>query len=219
VRTKRVTVPAYTKAVDSSTREVEQIVSVFDNVDLTKDRVKPGAFTASLTRWAASGDPIPVIWSHMWDDPYAHVGFVIEAKELAAGDALLPPPIVDLGGLYTRYKVDETPFADQVFLLLKGRRVREASFAYDVIREKRNNDGTTDLLELDVIEVGPTLKGANPMTQLLAAKKVAGRRHAESPAVTCRYVDDLATRWARAELAGVTSSPLAALAEINRMEV
>lgn len=167
---KTMTVRAFTKAVNEDTREVEQIVSVFENVDLGKDRVKTGAFTATLERWAASGDPIPTIWSHMWDDPFAHIGAVIEAKELAAGDPLLPDEISELGGLYTRYKVDEKPFADQVFDLLKERRVREASFAYDVIREKRNNDGTTDLLELDLIEVGPTLKGMNPMTQLLSAK-------------------------------------------------
>jgi HK97 family phage prohead protease len=167
--TKR-TVRVFTKAVDEEERVVEQIVSVFENVDLGRDRVKTGAFENSLARWAASGDPIPVIWSHEWDDPFAHIGEVIEAKELPAGDPLLPPEIADLGGLWTKYKVDEEPFADQVFKLLKRRRVREASFAYDIVREKRQNDGTTDLLELDIIEVGPTLKGMNPMTQLLAAK-------------------------------------------------
>jgi HK97 family phage prohead protease len=169
-KTKRATVRAFTKAVDEETREVEQIVSVFENVDLGKDRVKTGAFSDSLERWASTGDPIPVIWSHDWDNPFAHIGFVLEAKELEAGDPALPEEISELGGLYTRYKVDDAPFADQVLRLLASRRVREASFAYDVIREKRNNDGTTDLLELDVIEVGPTLKGMNPMTQLLSAK-------------------------------------------------
>lgn len=171
--TKRRTVRVFTKAVDDAERTVEQIVSVFENVDLGKDRVKAGAFEASLARWADAGDPIPVIWSHAWDDPFAHIGYVLEAKELLPGDPLLPPEIADLGGLWTKYRVDEAPFADQVFRLLKERRVREASFAYDVVREKRAPDGTTDLLELDVIEVGPTLKGMNPMTQLLAAKSTA----------------------------------------------
>lgn len=172
------TVRVFTKSVNEETREVEQIVSVFDNLDLGRDTVKAGAFVNSLAEWAASGDPIPVIWSHEWDNPFAHIGAVLEAKELAAGDPLLAgTPIADLGGLYTRYKVDtaeENPFAGQVFLLLKTRRVREASFAYDIIREKRNPDGTTDLLDLGLIEVGPTLKGMNPMTQLLAVK-AAGR--------------------------------------------
>ncbi len=178
--TKRRTVRVFTKAVDEEERTVEQIVSVFENIDLGKDRVKTGAFENSLARWAASGDPIPVIWSHTWDDPFAHIGEVIEAKELVAGDPLLPPEIADLGGLWTKYSVDEEPFAEQVFKLLKRRRVREASFAYDVIREKRNSDGTTDLLELDIIEVGPTLKGMNPMTQLLAAKSAARKELADA---------------------------------------
>jgi len=170
--TKRMTCRAYLKAVDLDAREVEQIVSVFGNVDYGKDRVVAGAFAGSLERWADSGDPLPAIWSHAWDDPNAHIGYVVEAKELLPGDPLLPAEISELGGLYTRYKVDDRPFADQVLHLLANRRVREASFAYDVIREKRNPDGTTDLLELDVIEVGPTLKGMNPLTQLLSAKSL-----------------------------------------------
>jgi HK97 family phage prohead protease len=164
------TVRAFTMAVDEEARTVEQIVSVFENVDLGKDRVKTGAFVGSLERWNASGDPIPAIWSHQWDDPFAHIGKCIDSKELAAGDPMLPEEIADLGGLWVKYQVDPAPFADQVFTLLKERRVREASFAYDVIVEKKNNDGTTDLVELDLIEVGPTLKGMNPLTQLLAAK-------------------------------------------------
>lgn len=161
------TVRAFTKAVNEADRTVEQIVSVFENVDLGKDRVKTHAFEESLAEWAADGDPIPVIWSHMWDDPFAHVGLVIEAKELLPGDALLPPELAELGGLYVKEQYDEGPFADQVFKLLKERRVREASFAYDVREEKKNADGTTDLIRLGLIEVGPTLKGMNPMVTTL----------------------------------------------------
>lgn len=171
--TKRMTCRAYVKSVDLQNRIVEQIVSVFGNVDLGKDRVKAGAFAGTLDRWAASGDPIPTIWSHQWDNPEAHIGQVLEAKELLPGDALLPEEIADLGGLYTKYQLDDRPFAEQVLHLLNTRRVKEASFAYDVIREKKNSDGTNDLLELDLIEVGPTLKGMNQLTQLLSAKSLA----------------------------------------------
>jgi HK97 family phage prohead protease len=169
------TVRAFTKAVDVEARTVEQIVSVFENVDLGKDRVKTGAFVKSLERWTSTGDPIPAIWSHMWDNPFAHIGAVIESKELPAGDPLLPDEISDLGGLWVKYLVDEEPFADKVLDLLSKRRVREASFAYDVVEEKRNSDGTTDLIELEIIEVGPTLKGMNPLTQLLAVKSLVAQ--------------------------------------------
>jgi Caudovirus prohead serine protease len=46
----------------------EAIVSVFGNVDLVGDRVVKGAFKSSLKRWRESDDPIPVIWSHQWDN-------------------------------------------------------------------------------------------------------------------------------------------------------
>lgn len=177
MKTKRMTCRAYVKSVDFENRTVEQIVSVFGNIDFGRDRVKAGAFDGSLERWATSGDPIPTIWSHQWDNPDAHIGFVLEAKELLPGDALLPPEISELGGLYTKYQLDERPFAEQVLHLLNTRRVREASFAYDVIREKTNPDGTNDLLELDLIEVGPTLKGMNPLTQLLSAKSLTEVSH------------------------------------------
>lgn len=179
MKTKRMTCRAYLKSVNEIDRTVEQIVSVFGNVDFGNDRVVLGAFKGSLDRWAASGDPIPTIWSHTWDDPFAHIGAVLEAKELAPGDPLLPEEISALGGLYTKYQVDPFPFADQVFHLLKTRRVREASFAYDVIKERRAADGANELIELDLIEVGPTLKGMNPMTQLLSAKAIRDALAAE----------------------------------------
>lgn len=187
---KTMTVRAFTKAVDETARTVEQIVSVFENVDLGRDRVKSGAFVGSLERWAASGDPIPAIWSHQWDDPFAHIGACIDSKEIAAGDPMLPEEIADLGGLWVKYHVDEEPFADKVFQLLKSRRVREASFAYDVLKEKKNNDGTTDLIELDLIEVGPTLKGMNPLTQLLAAKSDAADAFVEGVIANLRELGE-----------------------------
>lgn len=144
------------------TGEFEAIVSVFGNVDLVGDRVVKGAFTKSLDRWRASGDPIPVIWSHQWQDPFAHIGAVTEASETAKG--LRVNGSLDMGN----------PTAAYLAKLLAERRVKEFSFAYDVVDERRAKDGVNDLLELDIIEVGPTLKGANPETQLLAAKTLAG---------------------------------------------
>jgi len=150
------------------------IVSVFGNVDHQGDRIIAGAFAKSLERWAASGDPIPVIFSHQWDDLEAHVGEVLEAKELGAGDPLLAGTgLEDNGGLLTKFRLDvddpDEPFARRLAKRLEKRRIKEFSFAYDVIEERRGSDGANELLELDVIEVGPTLKGANPATRLLSA--------------------------------------------------
>lgn len=157
------TFPAELKATgEGASGEFEALVSIFNNVDLVGDRVMPGAFTKSLERWKSSGDPIPVIWSHEWDDPNAHIGTVVEAEERPEG-------------LYVKGQLDlENDFARQVHKLLMQRRVKEFSFAYDVVDEKQADDTrANDLVELDLIEVGPTLKGANPETQLIGAK--AGR--------------------------------------------
>lgn len=153
--------PASFKAVETEGTDegvFEAIVSVFGNVDLVGEKVLPGAFTKSLQKWSQSADPIPVIWSHQWDDLDAHVGEVLEAEERDEG-------------LYIKGRLDtDDDFARKLYNKMKRRRVKEFSFAYDVIDSRDAKDGVTELVELDVIEVGPTLKGANPDTQLLAVK-------------------------------------------------
>jgi HK97 family phage prohead protease len=136
----------------------EALVAVFRNVDHYSDRILPGAFIGTLGRWAASGDPIPVIFSHQWDDLDAHVGAVLEASETA-------------DGLWVRARLDlDEPFAAKMWRLLSERRIREFSFAYDVLQSRPASGGVTELLELELIEVGPCLKGANPATELIGVK-------------------------------------------------
>lgn len=182
---KTLTVKAFTKAVDEEARTVTQIVSVFGNVDLGKDRVIAGAFTDTLAAWKSSEDVLSAYFSHQWDNPFANIGSVIDAEQLLPGDERLPDDVIvtedgkslrDLGGLMTTYKFDEAglnAFADQVFYLLKERRITQASFAYDVVENKRNSDGTNDLIKLNLLEVGPTLLGMNPATTTLSRKDVA----------------------------------------------
>lgn len=152
------TYQAQVKAADGDDGTFEALVSIFGNVDHAGDRVVKGAFTKSLQRWEESGDPIPVVFSHRWDDLDAHIGKVLEAEERDEG-------------LWVKAQLDiaDDPSAAKVHRLLKDRRIREFSFAYDVLDEKAQN-GANELLELDVIEVGPTLKGMNPETVLIGAK-------------------------------------------------
>ncbi|APY88176.1 HK97 family phage prohead protease [Streptomyces alfalfae] len=142
------------------------LVSVFDNEDSVGDVVRAGAFTETLAAWAAKGDSIPVIWSHAWGDPFAHIGHVVKATETLAG-LEVTGQIDDL---------EENPTAAQVSRLLKGRRVTQFSFAYDVDEEAYVRDdnhkygGYWELRKLSLHEVGPCLVGANQETELLAAK-------------------------------------------------
>jgi HK97 family phage prohead protease len=151
---------------DSGTREgnFRALVSVWGNVDVQGDRVVKGAFENDILRWKVVGDPVPVIFSHRWDDPTMHIG-AVEPDDLEETDA----------GLLVsgRLDINNNPIAAQVHRLMKERRVKEFSFAYDIVRERRASDGANELLELRIIELGPTLKGANPATELVGVKKAS----------------------------------------------
>lgn len=160
---------------DAEAGVFEAIVSVFNNKDMVGDIVRPGAFTKSIEAWKASGDPIPVYWSHRLDDPTYNIGEVIEAKELTGGDPTIPAwantHVKANGGLYIKGRLDEHGLGAQVRHLLKARRVKQFSFSYDVVNERPSkSDGTNELLDLLLHEVGPTPLGCNPLTELIGAK-------------------------------------------------
>lgn len=150
--------PTELRAVDDAEGTVEAIVSVFGNVDLGGDRVVKGAFAKTIDKWSKSGFPVPVVWSHKWDDLWSHIGTVTSLEETDRG----------LKAVYT-LDIDTNPAAAQAYRLMQRGAVKEHSFAYQVIDERQKN-GVNELLELDIIEVGPTLKGMNPETELLAVK-------------------------------------------------
>lgn len=163
---RRVYTPGQVKAIQEveGVGQFEAIVSVFGNVDVVGDRVVKGAFANSLKKWEdvrQSGDSgIPVVWTHDWNGLDSIVGEVVEAEERDEG-------------LWVKGQLDmEEEFAQKLFRKLQKRRIREFSFAYDIVNEKEQN-GANELLELDIIEVGPTFKGANPDTRLIGVK--AGR--------------------------------------------
>lgn len=159
------------KAIAGSPGQYEAYYAVFNNVDLVNDRIIEGAFAKSLQRWKDSGDPIPVIFSHGWDSMDNHIGEVLEAEEVAKADPRLPQELKDLGGLRTKFQLDmDDAYGKKMDRLLGKRRIREGSFAYDIAEggQRIAKDGVNELVELDLIEVGPTLKGANPATRLLS---------------------------------------------------
>ena len=152
---------AQVKATGGDTGEFEAIVAVFGPVDSGGDVIVKGAFADTLKEWQDSGDPIPVVWSHDSNDPFSHIGSVVEASETETG--LLVKGQLDL----------DNPKAAQVHKLLKGRRVTQFSFAYSVLDSGPVEvDGVkaTELRSLKLYEVGPTLVGMNQSTELLSAK-------------------------------------------------
>lgn len=169
------------KAADDGTKgEFAALVSVFNVVDHGGDRVIKGAFAKSLERWRASGDPIPVIWNHEWSNPLAHIGKVDPAEAVETDEGLLVKGTLD---------IDDNQFAAQVYRLLSERRVKELSFGYTTIDSKQK-DGANELRELDLIEVGPTLKGMNASTELLAVKSLTVAEQKASQAFAAPLADD-----------------------------
>jgi len=156
------------KAADSEAGTFEALVAVFGNVDSVGDRIIPGAFQKTLARWRASGDPIPVILSHKHDDPMAHIG-IADPNDVVETER----------GLQVRGSLDiaDNETAKQVHRLMRRRSLKEFSFGYRIPRggEKAAKDGANELLEIDLVEIGPTLKGANPSTELHAVKTALGK--------------------------------------------
>lgn len=144
----------------------EAIVAAY-NLDSVGDKITPGAFAETLSAWKSTGDPIPVLWSHMSHDPEYHIGEVLEAEERPEG-------------LWVKARIDTDPGtkAAQVYKLLKGRRVTQFSFAYDVEEgawvDQKDGEGYYELRKLKLYEVGPTLIGANQATELLDVKSRDG---------------------------------------------
>jgi HK97 family phage prohead protease len=143
------------------------LVSVFGNVDSYGDMVMPGAFTQTLSDWKSSGNPIPILWSHQLDDPDMNIGYVLDAEETDQGLEVLGQ--LDIAA-------DSSPKARSAHRLLKGGRVTQFSFAYDVLDQAQvdDQDGErNELRALKLYEVSPTLIGANDQTELIAVKAVA----------------------------------------------
>ncbi|CAM3214170.1 HK97 family phage prohead protease [Prescottella defluvii] len=136
--------------------------SVFGNVDSYGDVVEPGAFTETLNAWAAKGAPIPLLFGHNMADPDFNIGHVVKAEE-------------DGHGLKVLCQLDlESPKGAQVHRMLKGKRVDNLSFAYDVLDSqpvKSEELGNyVSLKKLDLHEVSVVPIGANRATSVVAVK-------------------------------------------------
>lgn len=138
------------------------LASVFGNVDSQGDRMMPGAFKRTLARWRKSGDPIPVILSHQWSDPMALIGKADPRAVMETDEGLVVQGTLDL----------ENPVARQVRKLMVERLLKGWSFGYIVGKngQRTADDGANEVTEVDLIEVGPTLKGANDQARLQDVK-------------------------------------------------
>lgn len=136
--------------------------SVFGNKDSYGDVVVKGAFVDTLGEWQSSKDELPCLWGHDVMDPESNIGHVLSAAE-------------DDHGLLVTVQLDpESAKAATVYRLLKGRRVSQMSFAYEVLESAwKKSDALGEYLELQklhLFEVSVVPIGANQETEILAVK-------------------------------------------------
>jgi len=143
---------------DGDPGEFKALVSVFGNVDLQGDRVMPGAFTRTLKD---RGLP-PVFYSHQWQDLGALIGYTTHAEETKSG--------LEVEG---KLFLDESEGARIAYAAMKADVLKEFSFAFDIMQSNsvtEDGEEIRELADLDLFEVGPTLVGANPATELIQVR-------------------------------------------------
>lgn len=135
------------------------------------DVVAKGAFLDSIERWKQSGNVLPGLYGHRMDDPDF---FVAEAIEMSEDDH----------GWRIKGRFDlESPKGPQVYRLVKGKRLNQLSFAYDVLDEGgiELEDGVkaNELRKLEVHEFSFVPVGANQDTSVVAVKAMTDQLTAE----------------------------------------
>lgn len=149
--------------------EFTAYAAVFGNIDQAGDVIVRGAFADTLTEWKASEAVLPLLWGHDMTDPFSNIGHVIEATE-------------DDHGLLVKAQLDlANTKGEQVYRMLKGRRINQMSFAFSTLdggpATRKAADGTTErfneLRKLQLHEVSIVPLGCNPRTEILAVKHFA----------------------------------------------
>ena len=153
---------------DDGLKEGEFIVypSTFTKTpDSYGDIVAPGAFLDDLAAWKESGNTMPGLYGHRFDDPDFFVASGYDYGE-------------DEHGWWVKGEFDlESPKGPQVYRLVKGRRINQLSFAFDVLDSGpvELEDGTkaNELRKLKVYEFSFVPIGANQDTSVVAVKALA----------------------------------------------
>ncbi|WP_336791637.1 HK97 family phage prohead protease [Gordonia malaquae] len=187
------------KAADGTAGVFTGYASVFGVKDSYGDVVEPGAFRDTLAEWAAKDTRIPVLYGHRSDDPDFNIGYVIAAEE-------------DERGLKITAQLDmESPKGEQVYRMLKDRRIGEMSFAYNIWDSERKSDHLS-LKSLELHEVSIVPIGANRETSITNIKGNCMKidtKDARTAAMS--KADGLATKAAAGDLDDAGKAELAAL--------
>lgn len=163
--------------------------------DAYGDVVAKGAFAEDITAWKDSGNVLPGLYGHRMDDPDF---FVAGATDMGEDDH----------GWWVRGEFDlEAPKGQQVYRLVKGRRLNQLSFAYDVLEEGTieldGGETANELRKLKVYEFSFVPVGANQDTSVVAVKAIAESLKAGR---VLSATNEIALREARDSIDSVLSS-------------
>lgn len=129
------------------------------------DVVAKGAFTTGIQQRKDAGVVLPGLFGHRMDDPHMYVASALDEGE-------------DDHGWWVKGVFDlEDSTAAKVYRLVKGKRLRELSFAFNVLDEGQVqlDDGrkANELRDLEVFEFSFVPIGANRDTSVVAVKSAA----------------------------------------------
>lgn len=153
------------------------------------DVVAKGAFADTIAEWEKSGSVLPILFGHDLVDPFSNLGY---AKSLVEDDhGLLVHAVLDL----------ENPKAKQVYRMLKGRRINQMSFAYDVLEdgivELGDEKTARELRKMKLHEVSVVPFGANSDTEVLAVKALEQALDAKAgKTISAKNLESLETAYA-----------------------
>lgn len=150
------------------------------------DVIAPGAFLDTIAEWKDSGHTLPGLFGHRLDDPDFYVAGALDMGE-------------DEHGWWVKGEFDlESPKGPQVYRLVKGGRLNQLSFAFDVLEEGVVDlgDGETanELRRLKVYEFSFVPIGANQDTSVVAVKAVTDQLTAdvkEGRVLASKHIDSL----------------------------
>lgn len=131
--------------------------NVFGVEDHYRDVVEPGAFAASLKRWADRGRLPALLWQHDSSRP-------IGVYEAMAEDE---------HGLHVRGRllIDDVALAREAWALLKVGAVNGLSIGFNAVREERDNDRVNHIREIDLWEVSLVTFPANEAARVTDVKR------------------------------------------------
>lgn len=168
MRIKNVPIGAVKAGPDDGLEEGQFIVypaTFIREPDAYGDVIAPGAFLDDIEAWKTSGNVLPGLYGHRMDDPDFYVASALDEGE-------------DEHGWWVKGQFDlDHPKALQVYKLVKGRRLNQLSFAYDVLDEGpvELEDGrkANELRKVKRYEFSFVPVGANQDTSVVAVKAIA----------------------------------------------